>query len=179
MDVLLGNGSYNPTAVEAQHGAAYERDLMQWREMPFVVGLKIIAKDDTKCAFAKQYAGHYRLEDAPDYPFGPCEQHKPEYEGFCTCWWTSVMDDENPIEGWKIPDKRHPLAGGRIEVPPEPVTEDSIRALANILNIKSEEHIQGAISNVKRRGELAGTKPALSYRLGRMFGKLIKFLTSK
>lgn len=115
LDVLKGNGSYNPTAILARHSADYERDIMEWRESSFVAGIKIIVREDTECAFAKQYAGCYLLEDTPDYPFGPCEQHNPEIDGFCTCWWQSVMDDEKPAGGWKVPDKRHRLAGPAIK----------------------------------------------------------------
>lgn len=96
---------YEHSPMTQQHGKAYERDLKQWGQTPFVAGLRIHVSPNCRCLFAKHYEGCYRLEDAPDHPFGPCDQ-----EPCCTCWWTAVFEDEQPEGGWKVPAKRHPLA---------------------------------------------------------------------
>jgi hypothetical protein len=136
------------------HTPAYERDLLAWRKAPFIAGIKIIARDDVSCATAQRMAGCYRMEDAPDYPFDGCEMESEDECGFCLCWWECIFDDEQPEGGWKVPTKRHPLAGGRIEVPEEPITEARIRRLAEVMNTVlppegkiREEDIQTSMAN--------------------------------
>jgi hypothetical protein len=177
LNVLLGRANHDPIAHQAQSGATYERDLLEYRKTWGVAGIRIEPSPNEPCANAKGYAGCYKLEDAPDYPFGPCEMTGPEYEGFCTCGWSAVFDDEKPKGGWKVPKKRHPLAGAHIETPPEPMTEDGIRSLAAALNnITDANIIQIGIANSKRRGEFARSKSALSYRMGRICGRLLRLL---
>lgn len=107
LNFLYGRASYEPDMLTAHHAAAYERDLLDWREKPFISGIKFNAGKG--CAFAQQHDGCYRLEDAPDYPFGLCELEMDE--GFCTCGWECIFNDEQPAGGWRVPDKRHPMAG--------------------------------------------------------------------
>jgi len=133
VDWLMGERDfYERSLLTQQHGKAYERDLMDWRRSPSsVVGLRIVASPppNCQCSFAKCYEGYYRLEDAPDHPFGPCDN-----EPCCLCGWECVFDDEAAGVAWRVPAKRHPLAGGRIEVPEEPITEERIRRLAEVMN---------------------------------------------
>lgn len=150
-DWLMGERDfYEHSLMTQQHGKAYERDLVQWRKAPFVAGIQIHASPtNNQCSFAKHYEGCYRLEDAPDHPFGPCDQ-----EPCCTCGWECIFDDEQPAGGWNVPAKRHPQAGGRIEVPDEPITEERIRRLAEVMNTVlppegkiREEDIQKSLIN--------------------------------
>lgn len=148
LNFLYGRVSYEPDMLAASHAAAYERDIMDGRKKPFIAGIRIHKTPHDDCSFAYLYEGCYRLEDAPAYPFGLCDSES------CTCWWTSVFDDEQPEGGWRVPAKRHPLAGGRIEVPPEPPTEESIRRLAEVMNTVlppegkiREEDIQKSLIN--------------------------------
>lgn len=91
--------------------AAYERDLLEYRTKRYIVGIQIYESEGNKCQFSSSYAGCYRLEDAPDFPFGPCG-HEPEF--YCLCFWTPVFEDDG-VPDWKSPAHRHPLAGGRID----------------------------------------------------------------
>jgi hypothetical protein len=102
---------YEHSPMTQQHGKSYEHYLMDARRSRAdVVGIRIISSPSCRCSFAKKYEGCYRLEDAPDHPFGPCDN-----EPCCLCWAACIFDDEQPEGGWKVPEKRHPLAGGKIE----------------------------------------------------------------
>lgn len=115
---------------------------MDWRKScGVVIGIQIKPSPNLDCANAKDYVGYYKLEDAPDYPFGSCEMEAPGYEFECCCWWASVLEGEEPEGGWKVPKKRHPMAGSHIEVPEEPMTEKRVRRLAEVLNAVTESKI--------------------------------------
>lgn len=146
---------------------------MEWRKAPFIVGLQVIPNEKTACDKAYTVSGHYKLEDAPDFPFLACT------ELCCTCTWQCVFDNESEGVSWLIPERRHPLAGGKIEVPPEPLTEESIRSMASILNNPNvadagitEKHIQRAIATSKWHGTFEGSKPAISYLIYRFIKRL-------
>jgi hypothetical protein len=109
LNFLYGRVSYEPDMLAATHAASYERDLIAWREAPFVVGIRIEGPNNgTECSFARLYEGCYRLEDAPDYPFGPCDN-----EPCCVCFWSLIGDDETAGVEWKVPEHRHPMSGPR------------------------------------------------------------------
>lgn len=154
LNLLYGEANYDGDMLDANHAAAYERDLMQWRETNFVVGIRIEGpRNGTECSFSSLYEGCYRLEDAPDYPFGLCDN-----EPCCVCFWSFIADDEAEGIEWKIPERRHPHAGPRIERVPEPLTEDGIRNLAKVMRAigvdVTEKDISVAIENSMRSGEL-------------------------
>lgn len=120
--------------------AAYERDLLQYREAAYASGIRIEVSPSSECASAKLHAGCYRLEDAPDYPFGKCE-NDPEVG--CLCFWTMVFDDER-VRSWKVPLRRHPKAGGHIERPPPPLTMDNLRAVGQMLGVEEAGIVRAA-----------------------------------
>lgn len=101
----------------AARGASYQRDLLSWRATTFVDGVKIEPSPSAECTYACRYAGCYRLEDAPDYPLGPCDNN-PEVG--CLCGWYPIFRDESVAE-WKSPDRRHRLAGTCIKSSPRPL----------------------------------------------------------
>lgn len=155
--VMGGRPHYTRAAMSAQKSAYYQRDLLSYRQTPFTIGVEIHPSSGNDCSFACQYAGCYRLEDAPDFPFGPCGNDE---DGLgCTCYWTSISDGKI-VDEWKKPIRRHPDAGPLIERPPEPLTEDGIRRLAEVMNGMAgtsiqEEDIQNAIDNARNRGQLS------------------------
>jgi hypothetical protein len=114
---------------------------MSLRRTPFAAGIRIVAVEYTCCSQAKNYAGCYRLEDAPQYPFGPCDHIDHIDEGdWCTCYWVFVADDESPEGGWKVPEQRHANAGPRIleePKPEEPMTLERMERLVNLVNSSS------------------------------------------
>lgn len=112
------------------HSAAYERDLLDWRATPFVIGLKITAREDVACSKSRAMAGCYKIEDAPAWPPDGCES-----ECGCLCWWQCIFDDEQPEGGWRVPVRRHPKAGPHFPPPsPAPMTRESMQALGDVLN---------------------------------------------
>lgn len=109
----------------SQHKAAYKRDLIEWRKTDYVVGLKIYPHKTCNCLC--DIAGNYQLKNAPRYPFNGCT------EEICCCLWECIFEDKAVGIEWKIPEKKHAQAGGKIDVPEEPETEESIRKLAKIV----------------------------------------------
>lgn len=109
LSLLYGRSIHDPNALEALHAASYERDLIEYKSKPFVVGVEVKPSPSASCQKAASYAGFYRIENAPDYPFGPCDHH--EQEDACLCWWQPVFDSDGITE-WKIPLRRHPLVSG-------------------------------------------------------------------
>lgn len=151
LNELYGKGTHDPRELAARHGASYERELMELRKLPSAIGIRILPSPspNLNCTKANDYAGCFKLEDAPDYPFGPCDN-----EPCCICSWTTVWADRLPEEGWKIPQRRHPMAGPHIVVPPEPFTEKTLRVVYDMVNPKlfanaeeKEKHIQIAMVN--------------------------------
>lgn len=105
INVLYGNASYEPKELETIYGSAYERDLVHYREAPFIVGLQIIPAKNDSCDGACKISGYYRLEDAPDYPFEVCTGE------FCNCYWICIFEDEAMGIEWKTPTRRSRCAG--------------------------------------------------------------------
>lgn len=106
LSLLYQRGDHAPAERDAVHGAYYERDLRAWMKYPFIIGLRVVGpREASECSSAAAHAGAYRLEDAPDYPFQPCDR-----EPCCSCHWEPVMEDEAEGVQWKEPARRHPLA---------------------------------------------------------------------
>lgn len=138
-------GTWDPEFVVRltdSRAAAYERDLLQYRQAPYAAGIRIEPSHSSECTCAVKHSGCYRLEDAPDYPFGACDNYP---ESGCMCFWTMVFKDDRVTE-WKTPSHRHPKAGGYIERPLPPLTMESLRATGEILGA-SEAQIQVAAQN--------------------------------
>lgn len=141
-DIIYRDARRNP-----QTENLFQRDIEQWRREDYVIGVKISPGNGHICSCQEKFAGCYKLTDAPIIPPPDCDN-----EFGCTCWWTAIFEDEKPPGGWKVPKKRHPLAGPQIEVPEEPMTEERVRRLAEVLNVATganidESHIQTALIN--------------------------------
>lgn len=155
VNLLYGRGTFDPDLLSANHAAAYERDLISWREASFIVGLRIEGpKNGTECSFSSLYEGCYRLEDAPDYPFGLCDN-----EPCCVCFWSFIADDEMAGVEWKIPERRHPQAGPHIERTPAPLTMEGLRELAQVTNgVTSAKITEADIQEAARNAGLIPVK---------------------
>jgi hypothetical protein len=124
--VMGGRPHYTHAAMTAQKAAYYQRGLMQARETPGAIGIRIEPPPDGRCSKAAKYAGCYRLEEAPDYPFSPCSQ---DDDGLgCTCLWTTVFHDKDNICDWKSPVRQHPNAGPPIVMAHEPLNGAAIQS---------------------------------------------------
>jgi hypothetical protein len=104
--LLVGRPHYSQGAMTTLHAAYYKRDLRQYLETPYIVGIKIEPSPAASCQQAADYAGCYRLEDAPDYPFGPCSYVEDD-ESACICCWYPIFDNETTGVVWKTPARRH------------------------------------------------------------------------
>jgi len=119
--VMGGRPHYTQAAMSAQRAAYYQRDLLSYRRTPSAIGIEIHPSRGNDCSFSRQYAGCYRLEEAPDFPFGPCGQDE---DGLgCTCYWTPIFDGK-AVGEWKIPIRRHPDASPSIERAPSPQIDE-------------------------------------------------------
>jgi SAP domain len=178
LNLLYGRASYDQETLSAGHAAAYERDLLDWRAAPFIVGLRIEGpKNGTECSFSSLYEGCYRLADAPDYPFGLCDN-----EPCCVCFWSCIFDDKSQGIEWKIPARRHPKAGGHIEREPSPISEKDVRQLASILGEVgvakiSEAEIQVVVTqNVKPEHRYISPAPAPQSFWRRIYWTIVRVL---
>lgn len=146
---------YEKSTLTQQHQKNHAAYLRSIRECPGVIGIRVNLSPHCNCAFAKVYAGDYRLEDAPLVPPSLCSN-----EPCCTCGTTAIFNHESETVGpWKKPIRRHPDAGQPIQRPAEPMTEAGIRRLAEVMNGMAgtaigEADIQATIDSARERGEL-------------------------
>lgn len=78
------------------HRSFWQRDLAQYRELPFIAGIKIECRADYDCPAGRAAEGCYRIPDAPEWPGERCTG-----EFGCICGWTTIFEDEEPPTPWK------------------------------------------------------------------------------
>lgn len=96
IETLFGKGPNDRDTRLLSSCAAFIRDLSQYRESGFVVGLVVKESPAGSCHACKEIVGCWPIDKVPQVPNPRCA-----HEDGCLCWWIPIFEDESPPSPWR------------------------------------------------------------------------------
>jgi hypothetical protein len=96
METLFGRGPASRETRLLNTGAAFARDMGQWRDADYVIGVEIKRSPTGGCDACTDIVGCWPKDRVPAVPNKRCGN-----EDGCLCWWTAIFKGEAPASPWR------------------------------------------------------------------------------